>query len=374
MKNHCLNSNKLRSGNRAALFTLAVALVALLPPAQAAKPPKPPPPTLDTGTIYYTAAGDTYGIWTMNPDGSAKTFLLAWSSHRFTEPSRARHNGSRWFLTVAKPDNSEDYELVAVREDASVVVQVAARPVGVTLYVGEFGDDPAYAEPRWANRTQTDGVIHDGRVSYKGLDTATGQLGFYAADIDPESLESALEAVPSSRIRSDIALSFSFRGGYEWSPDGEWIVYSVYDAATDGRRIAVADANGESAPATIAADAVQPRWSPVRPDGTSRIAFLTGGGGAMTWDSANPDGSDRKTIIPALSNPATSEPARNVFGANLRWSPHGTYLVYDVTQEKDVHTWSMQRFIYRATADGGSPTCLTKTLNSAFPLGWGAEL
>ena len=147
MKNHCLNSNKLRSGNRAALFTLAVALVALLPPAQAAKPPKPPPPTLDTGTIYYTAAGDTYGIWTMNPDGCAKTFLLPWSSHRFTEPSRAWRNGSRWFLTVAKPDNSEDYELVAVREDAGVVVQVAARPVGVTLYAGEFGDDPAHAEP-----------------------------------------------------------------------------------------------------------------------------------------------------------------------------------------------------------------------------------
>ena len=106
-----------------------------------------------------------------------------------------------------------------------------------------------------------------------------------------------------------------------------------------------------------------PRWSPLRADGTSRIAFFTGMGSLIELDSVNPDGTGRKIVIPPLS--------RNYFGANVRWSPHGSHLIFDVLQISRDH--SIERFIYRATADGDSPTCLTKTLNSAFPLGWGTE-
>jgi len=368
MKHHSLNSNALRSGNRAALFTLAVALVALLPPAEAAKAPKPPPSPLDTGTIYYTAMGETYGIWSMNPDGSAKTFLQAWPSPYSTEPSQGRHNGLRWFLTPLDLDGTgESRALCAVAEDGSEAVQVTTPPDEVQLYMPNGSRD--YLQPRWA--TGTDGRV-DGRVSYLGMD-ATGEVSIYAAEIDPDALGVGFEPEPSYPVRADLnsLLAVGDYADYDWSPDGNAIAFVVLGTEMqDG--IYVTGATVGSSLFRVTADGAHPRWSPVRADGTSRIAFISGMGSAMTVNSVNPDGTDLKTVIPPLSNPASPNGARNFFGANVRWSPHGSHLIYDVVQFP-ARSGPGQRYIYQATADGGSPTCLTKTLNSAFPLGWGTE-
>ena len=169
-------------------------------PAWAGKPVGGSTPPLDTGTIYYTAMGGTYGVWSMKPDGSAKTFLQTWPSPYATEPSQTRHNGYRWFLTLLDLSGTgTDYGIFAVNEDGSTIVQVTTLPDLVQPYIPNGWRDRA--QLRWSARSdQAPGLIHDGRVSFLGLDGTTGELGVYAADIDPDALGSTgFEPVPSSR-------------------------------------------------------------------------------------------------------------------------------------------------------------------------------
>lgn len=353
-----------------AIFLFASVLTMAWPSQSwAAKPPKPPPTPLDTGTIYfYSSDSGAGGLYSMNPDGSGKTSLLPWHDYRSTEPSKARHNGSRWFLTVALDENGTSGELFAVNEDGSVVVQVTARPQNVQLYRPD--GSLMYVGPRWVTRTDATGsLVVDGRISCLGLDTATGELGIYAVDIDPDALGPYFTAAASSRVRPDINLllspDVSHTGGYDWSPDGNWI---VYDLAQEDGGIVVAEAAGQSQPTLVAQDGWYPRWSPVRADGTTRIAFFAGGGSAGRLDSVNPYATDRKTIITPISDKSW------VMG-QVRWSPHGSHIIYDVlTYKKYMSLSNAQWSTYRATADGAEPTCLTGTLVSAHPLGWGAEL
>ncbi|MHC4357102.1 MAG: hypothetical protein ACYS0H_30765 [Planctomycetota bacterium] len=90
------------------ILLMVTVVVGLTMTAWAKKPVKPPGDgggSVGTGTIYYLSSG----LWSMNPDGSGKTPLLAGGG----DASIARHpaEGDRWFLQVREIEGGGFYPI-----------------------------------------------------------------------------------------------------------------------------------------------------------------------------------------------------------------------------------------------------------------------
>ncbi|MBN2508555.1 MAG: hypothetical protein JXQ71_17895 [Verrucomicrobia bacterium] len=356
----------------AAAATAVVWLAAVWPqtPPMAvhARPVKPPPAAVDAGIIFFST--DTQ-VLCMNPDGSAKTVLLGRSLPE-AEVSRAQHGGQWWFLVMAEisgqvyPDGRCRQEFFAV----------SARGDWVQLT-----DDPAIqpntdiagpACPRWTVR---DGIV-DGRVTFVGrrwIQDAgaswVGEAGVYAVDVDPALLGPGF--VPQSPHCLPVVLpweeifasedmpDFGFATvvmGCDWSPEGNRLVYALNDG-----RLFVGWADGSFPDQALfsAVAAQYPRWSPVQSSGRSQILFS---GPSSTIQRINEDGSDWITVIPAPRKP-------NLGPDPARWSPSGTYIVYEVLT-LDKKGQPVGTAVYRIAASGGKPVNLTSGIALATPLGW----
>jgi hypothetical protein len=209
--------------------------------------------------------------------------------------------------------------------------------------------DTKVASARWATR---DGVA-DGKLSFVEMSySAPGWTagGLYAIEIgwteagEPVAMTEPAEVVPVVGVPSG-----SYGWSYDWSPDGEHLLRQ------SGDLVYIDDS------ATPLCSGWGPKWSPVRPDGSTLIAF-----GVDIWGgeihTIRPDGSGETSIV-SVSNQQTVD--------CLAWSPHGTYLVYDVSKTAKIGISQSTRDVFRVGAQGGGSTNLTGDVSGGVgSFGW----
>lgn len=361
-----------------------------------AKPPPTPPPPVDTGYVYYLRLiylKDHYSpvaLWSMQPDGAAKQevmpdpFVYAGNRQPW-EPSRLRHNGTRWYLGLEQtgtmdPDGFPHFELFAVGE-SGLKVQLTDDP---TFQLWTGGNAPDAAVPRW---TVCAGVV-DGRISLLGRrwmesggNLVATDMGVYVLDFDPDLL--GVVDAQGQPVLPPMSASLLVRihkvdpctidplnpscgawapvGGMDWSPDGRYFVVAdclylkafVVDTATQTDL----DVDDPQTPFLAADVCFGPRWSP---DGTE-IAYQSGAWSTARINAVKPDGTSKRTI---LSLSAKGNQNLDYFS----WSPHGSHLVFGIFQ--------MVRFKYshsieRIARDGSGRTVISAMgADDLRPIGW----
>ncbi len=328
------------------MLALAMVVAAWSVPAGVAvagkKPaPPPPPPPLPAGKVYFITGGSQGLMWTMNPDGSAKTSLpvgvpnVAGDSQN-AHPSFGMHAGHRWFLGSRTIPGEyfpggviQRRTIVAVRDDGAIVTDLFAQ---ADMLV-------ATAYSRWS---RDDAMISLVGARYVG--GVLGPYGIYTASVvfDADGNVAGLAGQP---VEPSVSLSSANVMDTDWSPDGR-IVASVggalwiADLATGGTTLL---------PTSLAASG--PAWSP---DGT-RVAFscrLANGTPALRSITAS--GSSETTIVTTASSSAGL--------SNPSWSPNGAYLVYGYG--------NLNPDVYRVPAVGGTPVNLTADV-SVYTSTWG---
>jgi len=359
---------------RMALLTVSTLLLGQLVPTHAAKggkPPPPPPPPADSGTVdFNNDTGSGLQIWSMKPDGTAKTSLPVLDAGG-AEPSRVLHGGRRWFLTQQDvpgefypPDpNGNQFprqEVFAVNDQ------------GVWL---QLTDDPAIEA--WAVRWTSGPAGTDGRitvVAHRWVQDAGGNWmsidpGLYYVDVEPDTWASAPPQPQSPQrietidlpVAEDEVGFYANISGYDWSPDGTHVVYST----TDGLYVVQAD-DGATGQLLAVTGTHSPRWSPIQASGHTQILFGVGQGHAGRIDRVNDDGTVWITAVPIGSS-------SNIWtiGASARWSPAGTHFVYqEWTMDKKVFYRIKTSHVWRAAADGSGKTDLTTQMTFCYTLGW----
>jgi hypothetical protein len=303
------------------------------------------------GTIYFEFAGR---MNTMTSDGANK-YALPSGIHG--EPSRLLHGGHRWFLTYEAivgetyTDGSQRLELFAIRDDNAWHVQLTDQP--------DLKPFPAITAGRWGVGDQTISWIAARLVD--GVVTAGG---IYSASIIFDEVNGAtLVAEPSTPILPAPIINHPGDGGlrpiirsHDWSPDGQQIVFDTFAPEnSEARLLYVATLSSGSfywdRPLSTSTSAAWPVWSPAN----SRIAYqrwqFRGGIATIT-----PTGTGETLIVPPPSQTSVTTPV---------WSPTGTHLLY---RSSNLSTGYGQdrNDVYRAQADGGKKTNLTKDLNTSF--------
>jgi Tol biopolymer transport system component len=160
---------------------------------------------------------------------------------------------------------------------------------------------------------------------------------------------------------------------YDWSPDGESLIYRRNEVVPANLGLWRAD-NGEtgwSETQLITSGGplygVHPRWAP---DTSNRIAFMTGSGPTDSIEIVDAyDPNDQETIIPAPKNKGRT----TKWLLPATWSPSGTHLLYSLVASASGSP-EQTSDCYRATADGGDRTNLTgDTGGTAVHQGWQAD-
>jgi hypothetical protein len=260
--------------------------------------------------------------------------------------------GDAWWIPVKK---TQRHELFAVREDGLVEVQLTDDPNVQPWRPG----DVSRALPSWAMH---DGVM-DGKVSYvaqrwdkDGDEDVAVELGLYAVEIDWDDWDEPSATTVPTKVPVILPMSLdTLEIRYDWSPDGNSIVYSAGG-------IRVADAYGE--PNEWLCGGGGPRWSPVLDDGSTLIAFGTGG--EIRTIGPGPDGAPETTVVTAGKN-------RGIRTDTIYWSPNGTHLVYTLRQSKACNAcqYNDSYDIYRVGVDGSDRTNLTNDFQEiALAEGW----
>ena len=329
---------------------LVIALmVASTVPVGAKKPPKDPPPdegSDPTGTIFYTH-GDANGdlnIYSMNPDGSSKTKEVLWVDGMDAMSLEKHKDGHYWFIgfiptTGSHPDGVSKTKLVAIRDDNDKTVTLLEDP---TMSYDEWNGPPCWLSDdehlSWAALKWTE----DGEIVDVGIYKA--EISFGTSDDDPE-----LSPTPTLVWSTG---TFHHGQGWwytpevnvpRWSPDGlKFVMHSIENGCT-----LVDFSTGEGVD-TILGGLGAAFWSP---DGTKLAYAYTGKLHVM-----NIDGTDDTVLITYRTNKKVSRDMRNV-----RWSPDGEYLMYNVLTFK-LTTWEASSEIYVIGADGSGNTCLTQDI------------
>jgi len=346
-----------RKINLAVLMAATVLLAVLAgSPAQAGSKPKPPP-GLDTGKVYYETYdyGNPHGaIWSMLPDGSQKTYLVP-SAVGDPHASAALHGGSRWFIgtmeVAPEPyyvDGHPRVEVVAQSEDGRVVQLTDMTDPYTKISVATS----------WAMH---EGVA-DGKASFVKLNASWDEQGWWNWDVgglyvieigwteagEPMPLTEPAEVLPVAGIPGQGA-----GVSYDWSPDGGRVVrHSGGMIYIDDSTVPLCSGWG-------------PKWSPVRSDGSTLIAFHVGGWGGSIH-TIRPDGSGETSIVTSSSQQVTHPVA---------WSPHGTYLVYTVVRNPKPMITQSTHDVYRVSAEGGSTSNLTNDVGEhCDSVGWRGDL
>jgi hypothetical protein len=315
---------------------------------------------LDTGTIYFSGDG---GIQEMAPDGSGRTSVAADVDY-YCEPSHLPHDG-RWFLLVDEvagqtyPDGRERLELFAIHESGTPRVQLTDGRIDGSTFIEPNNSTNALegglrCQARWTNG--------DGKVSYLALRTsydAEGNRsvqdgGVYALAVNPGNLSGhstvSVSGAPLVTMVLNPAGTFLLAPSYAWKPDGSAVVFRVPpdQSVTAGMWRAEAS-NGFANPTLLTpTDGADYRWSP---DGT-KILFDAGlETGIKVIDA---DGTDETLVV---ADPDDSRKWQRYLRA-IDWSPSGTHIVYGYLT-RDLKTYAARWDLYRATATGADITDLT---------------
>jgi Tol biopolymer transport system component len=191
-----------------------------------------------------------------------------------------------------------------------------------------------------------------------------GRSILFYAQVEAAATESDLRIFTA---RSDGTQVRDIAEGYEanWSPSGEEIAYTVWDAATDDD-IWVMNRDGTDARALLTGAQWEfwPTWSP---DGET-IAFLSASRGAPAaggnWNIylMDADGSDVRKLTD-FPDPLISE--QGTWASGLDWSPDSKKLVYESFnwQEESID-------IYVVRVDGSGSRRLTRGPGSEVSAVW----
>jgi hypothetical protein len=325
----------------------------------AGKPPRPPAEQVDKGNIYFGcfASSSSGVLMRMLPDGTQKTEVMATVTRA---QSTRLHAGLQWHLVFGNiagetyPDEKPRYELFALSETGTSV-QLTDDPSVAPFY------DPWWngTHPRWAN----DGAVADGKVSFNGyrwVDGAIAERGIFAASFDPDALGDGFVPVALTLQPVSVQIApydgglFAF-GSYDWSPDGSAVVFAADSLPDCGLRV---QSLGGPLSVLTTDRGTYPRWSNVRSDGESLIAFYNG---AVGIEVIKPDGTGRRTLVAGTNTRG--------FSKELRWSPSGTYLAcgFVTYSSRGIVTSDT---VYRIPYSGGTGIALTKDLTWCEPRGW----
>ena len=309
------------------------------------------------GTIYFingaTGGFSTNYTWSMDSDGS-NTTQLQWYGY-FTYPSRALHNGHRWFLSI-RPITGSYYgdgttlrsEVFAYRADFDAVhnnntdtlVQLTndatLQPIWQMWRGAEWrpGDEIiSFKARRWFGSTPVEGGLYTAALAYR----ADGNIiGLIAPPTQP-----AL-AFP---LDSSWMPSFST---HSWDPTGMKVVYT--DNPITG--LFVADMSNSTRTKIFSGLSQFPDWSP---DGT-KIAFHM----SSRIYTVKPNGQMLKDVI----KPTYVDNAYVSGFLHPYFSATGSHITcMGVTGGTDD--------VFRATSSGGSLTNLTRTPSlNEIAVGW----
>jgi hypothetical protein len=295
--------------------------------------------------------GDTSAVRGVGITGAEQLLELppidgSTGSLRIKFESTTGHKTGDWWGVYA--NKTQRCELFAVREDGQIEVQLTEDPD-----VQPFNRPEAH----WA----TDYGVVDGKVSYRALrweGEVVVEQGLFIVEIAwIDGMPSAINPVdgnPTSVPVQPTLLPVSGSYGYDWSPEGTWIVYTA-----TGPEIWVADAYAGGSGEWLC-DGYGPRWSPVLEDDSTLIAFAIGSWGNTQIRTINPNGASPPTPVVAMGK------NRTIKGDSIYWSPMGTHLVYTRIQSNN-NSYN----VYRVGADGSDPTNLTNDLKeNAFSIGW----
>ncbi len=304
---------------------------------------------VDSGTLYFTHQGS---VWTMEPDGSAKTPLPAAVASPWNgSPSRHLHGGHRWLL-AQRQIAGESYpgtsiprrELFAIRDDGAMTARLTTQDDLMVSVGARWSPDDATIS--WPAKRWVGGVADPSLI--------------YTADVvfDVDGNVTGIAAQPAGP-----AITVSNASLHDWSPDGGRMVVNVDVTGTSGSLWIVDLASGDVDSLSTGAPATGPVWSP---DGTL-IAFAGSDGTIRTIE---PDGSGERVIV--MRPKVKGATNMNVGFISPEWSPLGTHLIYVRRELFARHD------VWRVGADGSSATNLTSDLNTftwadgslAAPLGW----
>jgi hypothetical protein len=336
------------------LFIALTMSVSGVSPALAAKPGGGSGSTTGGGAIYFTAgSGETYGLKTMNSDGSGKIDL---PPNVKGTPSRMLHGGHRWFLTrriitgETYPNGFSRGEVFAMRDD------------GNEDFTVQVTDDPnlQFITSIWApGETAATGLLSGlaRRWVFDGVDWVIDpdSVGIYIATVlfDGQGNVTDIVADPTPLVSVGVVANggewwpAAHNWHFDWSPDLTEIVYSNYDRSALLAHDVITD---EVRLLTTGNLPFHAKWSPAG----NLIVFGTGAGDIET---IAPDGTGRKEVIRAGVSYGYWYPD---------FSPTGSHILY-----QRVPHGSLESDLFRAITSGATKVNLTSGMpgfeNSA---GW----
>ena len=298
------------------------------------------------GTIYYigpwpnTTTGGNSIMTTINSDGSNKTYL---GLGLFGPPSRALHNGHRWFVATLGitgeyyPDGNRRREMFAFRDDYDVNInntpETRVQLTDDNTLVPSSGDwrpgdqGISLIGLRWSSADPGAVAVEAGLyVASLAFDASGNIVGLQSQPTGPVITVPIVEVqAPTPILQPDLA-------AYSWNPTGELVTFTRGDSSLWVGNLL----NEQTRLGTVTAHA--PQWSP---DGT-KIAY-TGGG---IW-TIKPNGAGAKLIVRSTST---------WFPSHVHWSPTMSHFIFAGEESGTGNS-----DLFRVPATGGTWVNLTST-------------
>jgi hypothetical protein len=354
-----MTRNRLLTRTPTAWLTTLIVGLAVSGFALAGKPGGGGGGSVPAGRIFYRWSSEIYaydgpyefrGWWSMNADGSDKQLAPyqppEWRHHHL---SYLTHQGHRWFLERrSSPNFAHGGALFAFRDDLDPAFDV------LLVDGPDLPDNPFIGQCRWGQ--------DDSFVSFVGIATVLQPNGFQQTD--PTALAEiwvagiafdeltglpGLTTMPLAVVAGEQP-GFEDIGQYDWSPDGDEIVYALDSNPNHATPLLIKNlVTAETR--IVALDSYFPVWSP---DG-SRIAFKPLNSGVHV---IKPDGTSLLRLT-------------NGWDLPTGWSPDSQHVLVNRQGYNKGDSTSYISDVLRVPAGGGSTVNLTKDIDGfASSRGW----
>lgn len=352
--------------------------------------PTAPPPPLDGGTVYYYESGTTtMAMHKIQSDGSQDTLVGGITGAGGTQPSRQKHNGERWFVTLRDLNGTPGFfpggasggrlwELDLVREG-----DLARFPLTdfAATCIHMWGGDP--------------GIRYDWAPDASGqIDGAIAWLGARWEDVDDDgdcdqpveggifrgavSIDGSGNVAFSQPTAPEVVVALSGTstraGEFAWAPDGQKVAYK--DKSGEDLWVATVGGSRSMIFGGRLSSFFPINWSPDLDPSTAgyqaRIAFtgaVTGSNGADTERGTYtiaPDGSGRVRIATAKLPKKSSDPT--IWHYAAYWSPAGNQVAY-TERIYSYNPTAVAERLHRVNASGTNDVVLVDTSSAYSPFG-----